>query len=93
MDWRDVDGHRFELSWIEDTGELYLMSESDWTFIPGPGAYYSAAVAKPQALVIATIPSEVEVDSLLKGWRDAMNVSLGVGWVMDRIDGRADSTI
>ena len=26
-DWRDVGGTRYELSWVADTGELYLMRE------------------------------------------------------------------
>jgi hypothetical protein len=92
MDWYDVDGFRYELSWIHDTGELYLMSESNWTMIPGPGAYATGYIPSPQALVIATIPSGADVDSVLSGWRDAMRSSAGVGWVLDQIPGAIPDT-
>ena len=33
--WYDAAGNRYELSWVEDTGELYAMLE----MVPGAGSY------------------------------------------------------
>jgi len=87
LDWWDGDGSRFELSWIHDTGELYLLSESTSRVIKIPATYIPATTPAPLAMVIATIADEGEVDRILDGWREAMNAQAGIGWVLDRVDG------
>lgn len=92
MDWWDGDGSRYELSWIHDTGELYLLCESTVQVIKVPAKYIPATTPAPLAMVIATITDEAEVDRILGGWREAMNAQAGIGWVLDRVAGVVDQT-
>jgi hypothetical protein len=87
--WFDAKGSRWELSWVEDTGELYAMLEltpeaDTWT----PFGDIEVEDAKVDTLVVTvlgTIASRDEVEQLLEGWADHMAEPDGVAWVADRL--------
>jgi len=83
-DWRDANNVRYELSWVEDTGELYLMRE------PVPGVYedpFGDIVVDKEDLdglvvsVLGTVPTHERVEEILVGWTDAMAAPQGVEWL------------
>jgi hypothetical protein len=83
-EWRDANNVRYELSWVEDTGELYLMRE------PVPGAYedpFGDIVVDKEDLeglvvtVLGVVPTHERVEEILNGWTEAMAGPLGVEWL------------
>ncbi len=70
--WFDAKGSRYELSWVEDTGELYAMLElvpeaDSWTPF-GDIEVESLAVDRILVHVISAIPTLEEVERILEGW-------------------------
>ena len=87
--WFDANGSRYELSWVEDTCELYAMLElvpeaDSWTPF---GDIEGEAVSVDSVLVqvICTIPTLEEVERILSGWSEHMSDPNGVAWVADRL--------
>ncbi len=90
-EWSDSHGNRYELNWIEDTGELYVMAE------PAPhttadlfGGIYVGSVEKaPMDMmtvsVIAQIETREELEKILSGWQDAMSKPGGANWLYERV--------
>ena len=99
-EWRDSHGVRYELNWIEDTGELYVMRE------PAPPAWEDpfgdiyvrtndrAPITGMTVVVIAHIVERSRLEEILKGWQEAMETNDSVGWLADRLKaaGVADRT-
>ena len=93
-DWRDGYGVRYELSWVEDTGELYDMREPaprGWG-TPFGGIHVSHAhstdeqeIAGMTVAVLGVVPSRQEVESILSGWEEAMGRENSIGWLVDRL--------
>jgi hypothetical protein len=87
--WFDVKGSRYEVSWIEDTGELYAMLElvpeaDSWT----PFGDIEVEEVKVDSLlvtVLAVVQSRDEIEALLEGWADQMLKPDGVHWVAERL--------
>ena len=87
--WFDTKGSRYELSWIEDTGELYAMLElvpeaDSWT----PFGDIEVEDVKVDSLVVtvlAVIPTREAVEQLLDGWAEQMAEPDGVHWVAERL--------
>ncbi|MGH9086746.1 MAG: hypothetical protein ACRDYZ_01310 [Acidimicrobiales bacterium] len=94
QDWRDSDGVRYELSWVQDTGELYVMREpvpGGWAD-PFGGIHVSGAsgvdeqeVESMTLAVLGTVATQDEVERVLEGWEDAMRQPESVRWVADRL--------
>ncbi len=87
--WFDAKGSRYELSWVEDTGEFYAMLElvpeaDSWTPF-GDIEVEHLAVDGLTVTVLGTIPTREEVERVLDGWADAMNSPDGIQWVADRL--------
>ena len=87
--WFDAKGSRYELSWVEDTGELYAMLEpvpeaDSWTPF-GDIEVEDVKVDTLVVLVLGTIATQVEVEQLLDGWADHMSQPDGVHWVAERL--------
>ena len=87
--WFDANGSRYELSWVEDTGELYAMLElvpeaDSWTPF-GDIEVESVSVDSVLVQVICTIPTLEEVERILSGWSERMSDPNGVAWVADRL--------
>jgi hypothetical protein len=89
-DWRDVNGTRYELTWVEDTGELYLMRE------PTPSVYedvlgdYDVDSSNVDELVVSLlgiVSSHEHVEEILAGWPEAMAAPEGIEWLAGRLRG------
>ena len=87
-EWTDVAGNTYELSWIEDTGELYLMLApeaevveeqlfGDWHVIGEPA---SALLVK----VIASVTKREALESSLMGWELSMDTKGSLSWLSDK---------
>jgi hypothetical protein len=91
-EWRDGHGVRYELNWVEDTAELYVMRE------PAPPAWEDpfgdiyvktgnrAPVTGMTVVVIAHVPTREELEEILQGWQSAMAMSNSVAWLVNRLN-------
>jgi hypothetical protein len=89
-EWHDKEGIRYELNFIEDTGELYVMSEppSHENADPFGGVHISNRPGFEKQLhvrVVAHIDSVDNLHHILDGWQDAMSADGGVEWLADRL--------
>jgi hypothetical protein len=87
--WFDAKGNRYELSWVEDTGELYAMleltPEAD-TWSPfGDIEVEDAKVDSLMVSVLGNVATRDEVEQLLDGWAGHMVEADGVHWVAERL--------
>jgi hypothetical protein len=87
--WFDANGSRYELSWVEDTGELYtmleLVAEADsWTPF-GDIEVEEMPADRILVMVIGTIPTLDEVEEILAGWPEQMAKPDGISWVGERL--------
>ncbi|HSO94791.1 MAG TPA: hypothetical protein VLV81_01990 [Acidimicrobiia bacterium] len=87
-DWSDGEGSRCELSWVRDTGELYVMVEPT----PGIGSsgfgdeFLDRIPTRSMTVeVLAVIPTREAVDQALAGWSDAMRQPDSLAWVRTRL--------
>ncbi|MDA8310912.1 MAG: hypothetical protein M0Z46_09930 [Actinomycetota bacterium] len=94
QDWRDSSGVRYELSWIADTGELYVMREpvpAEWATpfggIHARGSHSSdeSEVERMSVTVLGVVPSREAVEQLLEGWQQAMESPDSVAWLAQRL--------
>ncbi len=72
--WRDGGSDAYRVAWIRDTGELYACKAD---------AYDGACT---DVTVLAVVPSEDLLDSLLFGWRDARHAPDGLDWLRGRLE-------
>jgi hypothetical protein len=89
-EWQDRHGLRYELNYIEGTGELYVMQEPpphEWEdpfggvhIISRPGD-----VAGQIVRVVAQIDTVDQVHQILDGWPEAMAGDGGVEWLAGRL--------
>lgn len=89
--WTSGDGHHYQVSWIEATGELYLMADD-------PNApsvdFFGDIVPTPEATseltvtLLATVANLDEVHALLDGWADALEMPDSVAWLKGRLGTR-----
>jgi hypothetical protein len=97
-EWRDAKSVRYELNWVQDTGELYVMAEPFPPEWEGPfGDIHvrtgdNAPVTGMSVSVVAHIGSHEELERVLSGWQGAMEGADGVSWLADRLvsEGVAD---
>ncbi len=87
--WFDGNGNRYELSWVEDTGELYVMLER----LPGTGSWtpfgdievgHSSAKSLTVS-VVGRVTTRDEVETVLAGWEEEMGKPDGIVWVANRL--------
>lgn len=86
--WTDAAGNEYELSWVEATGELYLMLEPDahvtedafGDFIAGP-----EVTADMSVVVIATVETTDELAVRLDGWQEAESRPNSLAWLAERL--------
>jgi hypothetical protein len=88
-EWHDATGNRYELSWVEDTGELYIMLElmpeaGSWTPF-GDVEVDKMPVEQVVVSVIGHIATHEELERVLQGWQDEMADSDGISWVAARL--------
>jgi hypothetical protein len=87
--WFDANGSRYELSWVEDTGELYVMLElvpevDSWTPF-GDSEVEEVPADRVLVLVIGYLPTLEEVERVLAGWPEQMVKPDGISWVAERL--------
>ena len=94
-DWTDDGGTRWELNWVADTGEAYLMREPvepggidpvGDTWVP------DLPVDLVTVEVVGTIEGRAAVDRAFDGWEGAMPEPGSVSWVRERATAAAGST-
>jgi hypothetical protein len=88
-EWHDTTGNRYELSWVEDTGELYMMLElipeaGSWTPF-GDVEVESMPVEQVVVSVIGHIGTHEELEQVLEGWQQEMAEPDGISWVAGRL--------
>jgi hypothetical protein len=86
-DWRDESG-RCQVSWVEDTGELYLMREP-MAAVTGSGAGDIELVPMSEdglvVEVLGVISGRETIGAVMSGWEAAMPRPDGVVWLRDRV--------
>jgi hypothetical protein len=91
-DWSDA-GRRCEVSWVEDTGELYLMREPDGGVV---GDAFGDMVVRHvsehdlEVEIVGVIDGRDVISAVMSGWEQQMPKADGIAWLRDRID-TADS--
>jgi hypothetical protein len=91
-DWSDAAQRRCEVSWIVDTGELYLMSapvEPILSDMFGDETLQRLPTRSVAVEVLAVVPTHAAVDAMLHGWQEAMGEQDSVKWVRERVTNRA----
>lgn len=96
QDWHDAHGVRYELSWVEATGELYVMREpvpKGWA-TPFGGIHVRGAHSTDEeeiegmtVSVVGIVSSRAQLESTLQGWEDAMPEADSINWLVDRLQG------
>lgn len=93
-DWHDTHGVRYELSWVEDTGELYVMREpvpEGWaTPFGGIHVWHAHStdeeeIAGMTVAVLGVVPDRTAVDAALAGWEEAMGGPDSIAWLVGRL--------
>ena len=90
-EWHDAAGLSYELNYIEDTGELYVMQEPpssrEWED-PFGGLHFPddpSYMDKLGVRVVAHIDSVDLLHQVLEGWPQAMNDDRSIEWVAERL--------
>src|SRR5580765_1809633 len=91
-DWRDENG-RCGVSWIEDTGEVYVMREP-MAAVTGSGAGDLELVSMSEhALgveVLGVVMGRSAIEGVMSGWEQKMPEADGLAWLRDRVQHAAD---
>ncbi|MHB8431271.1 MAG: hypothetical protein ACYDDZ_12220 [Acidimicrobiales bacterium] len=88
-DWFDAQGSRYELSWVADTGELYVMLE----LVPEVDAWTPFGDVEVEKIptdrllvkIVGYIRTQAEVESILEGWAEHMVQPDGIAWVAEQL--------
>jgi hypothetical protein len=87
-DWYDGAGARYEVSWVADTGELYVMREPVAAAIEdGFGDLFKSSLPTDQVTVavVGWIPDRAQVESVVSGWEAEMEKPNGIAWLAERL--------
>jgi hypothetical protein len=87
-DWHDAQGVRYEVSWVADTGELYVMREPSSRMVEDPFGDVFPASVPVDALTVAVvgrIEDRDRLEQILDGWEDAMPMPDSVSWLANRL--------
>ena len=82
--WSDAVGHTYELNYVVDTGELYLMAMPSPDLIEDPFgdmAVDSEPVEDLTVEVIAVVPTTDELHQAIAGWEQEMTKPASAEWV------------
>jgi hypothetical protein len=89
-DWHDAAGARYELSWVVETGELYMMLEPvvGGLYEDPFGDVFDVGQARADQLTVAIvgwIPDRGRLNEVLSGWQDAMGEHNSAAWLAARL--------
>ena len=90
-DWSDARGNHYRLSWVEATGELYLMIEPEAVVsedIFGDFLVAEESVEGLAVVVIAQVASLLDLEGRLEGWEDTIAAPNSLRWLSARIAAR-----
>src|SRR5580692_8521952 len=74
-EWHDAAGARYELSWVADTGELYVMAEPNAAVsVDLFGDLYESSLPTDAVTVavVGWIPERDRLEEVIGGWPEAM---------------------
>ena len=89
-DWTDDGGTRWELNWVADTGELYLMREPvepggidpvGDTWVP------DMPVELVTVEILGVVTDRASLDAAFDGWDAQMHRDGSLGWVREQLSG------
>ena len=81
-EWSE-DDRRFEVAWVADTGEVYVMAE--------PYSRHEISTESVTVEVLGVIEGRDAVNSMLAGWQAAMAAPNSLAWVRERVAGASGS--
>lgn len=95
-DWHDRDGRRYELNWVAETGEVYVMADEPPPLWADPFGDVQSLNADPEALgvrVLTVVPDRADLLQRLEGWEEAMAQPDSISWLVGRLfpDGDPDA--
>lgn len=87
-EWNDVEGNEYELSWVEATGELYLMVEPDAVITEDIFGDFivEGDVDDLTVSIVGIVPSLTALEDKLKGWEQAMVEDNSLSWLHERFN-------
>jgi hypothetical protein len=91
-EWHDGAGVRYELSWVADTGELYVMCEPNASVaVDLFGDVYEGQVPTTAVTVavVGWIADRAGMEGVLDGWQTAMSQSDSLSWLTERLRQRS----
>ena len=85
--WSDASGNEYELSWVEATGELYLMLEPEAQVgMDAFGDFWVGDGAEGlNVVVVAKFADHDAVTAALNGWEAAMVGENSLAWLATRV--------
>ena len=87
-EWTDADGGRYEVQWVVDTGEVYVMFEPvEPLASDGIGDIFPQHLPTGAVTVelLGGFPTRAEIDAALAGWEDAMGEPGSITWIRERV--------
>jgi hypothetical protein len=87
-EWHDAAGARYELSWVADTGELYVMAEPNAAAIVDLfGDLYESSLPTDAVTVavVGWIAERDRLEDVIAGWQEAMAGANSIAWLSDRL--------
>ncbi|HEY8081367.1 MAG TPA: hypothetical protein VIE15_04685 [Acidimicrobiales bacterium] len=87
-DWRDAQKHRFVLSYVVDTGELYLMAAPDVEAIEDPFGDIAVDSEPTDELLVEILVVVADVDALhaaLAGWEEEIGKPSSLEWLRKQV--------
>jgi hypothetical protein len=87
-EWNDARGARYEVSWVADTGEIYVMREPGGTTgldFFGDGVSVTVHTDAVTVLVVGWIADRARVEQVFDGWQAAMAGPDGISWLSERL--------
>lgn len=93
-EWTDTDDNEYELSWVEATGELYLMVEPEAMVTEdmfGDFHVSGEPVSVLTVLIIGKVGAHAALEDLLQGWETAMLEENSLAWLHERLSAETNS--
>lgn len=88
QDWTDAGGTRWELNWVEDTGEVYVMREAGEPLVMDPlgdVAVPNLPADEVTVEILGRIEGLEAVEAAFAGWSEAQGGAGSLDWVRERV--------
>lgn len=88
QDWTDPGGTRWELNWVEDTTEVYIMREAGEPLVMDPlgdTAVPEMSADQVTVEILGTIEGLEAVEAAFSGWSEAQAGDGTLAWVRARM--------